>query len=791
MNKPDIKSLLFGSIRERKTTQIDRNDINSFFSVREIKDGIVITNDGRYVKMIEVLPVNFYLKSVIEQQNIIYYFSRYLKIAPSNLQIIVKTQKADIDSYCERMEKFYNTEKNENCRRMIFENAQLVNTLAETEAITRRFFLVFEYEQLNDKSTFDEIYGRLQNDSDTAMKYLDYCGLDCTDFDTDHLNSLLFSVFWPQPEILDSTQKGSIQVGREYKSYLYISGYGYPTQASNAWLAPLVEAGDGINLSFTLKRQRKDKILPKISKSVMINRTRLNEVEDTRMDYEELDSAIVAGLYMKDEMNRNGEDFYYMHTVIEVTADNETLLKERVKAMETLCISIGLTARKAVYMQEQALLSCLPLINLDSDLERRSRRNILTTSAAAAFPFCSFELCDKQGILLGLNAQNNSAVILDQFDSEKYSNASLSLMGMSGAGKTFLIHLLAMRLRMQDVKVFILAPLKGHEYRDACEAIGGKYIKLSPGSTECINIMEIRHGSLDTDIEINGNRGDSVLADKIKKLHIFFSLICPDITQTEHHLLDIAIINVYEKYGITHKNESLYDEYGNFKKMPVLADLHEELSEHSETKSMALATKRFVSGSAASLGGATNVDLNNKYIVLDISELGKDLLTVGMFIALDFLWDEAKRSRIEKKAIFLDEIWELIGAGSNSMAAEFVVEVTKIIRGYGGAAILATQDLVDYFSLEDGKYGKAILNNCRCKILLQLEVDEALTAQKYLGLSDEETLQIIRFGRGQGLLCAGRNRIAVDFRASDTEYNLITTRRDDLEKRKKEKDNES
>jgi len=169
--------------------------------------------------------------------------------------------------------------------------------------------------------------------------------------------------------------------------------------------------------------------------------------------------------------------------------------------------------------------------------------------------------------------------------------------------------------------------------------------------------------------------------------------------------------------------------------------------------------------------------------VLDISELGKDLLPLGMFLALDFVWDEAKKSRVQKKAIFLDEIWELIGAGSNALAAEFCLEIFKVIRGYGGAAVSATQDLVDYFALDDGKYGKAILNNCRTKIVLQLEDAEALTVRNYLGLSEEETMQITRSGVGQGLLCAGRNRVGVEIRASRTEYDLISTRREDLLKR--------
>ena len=143
----------------------------------------------------------------------------------------------------------------------------------------------------------------------------------------------------------------------------------------------------------------------------------------------------------------------------------------------------------------------------------------------------------------------------------------------------------------------------------------------------------------------------------------------------------------------------------------------------------------------------------------------------------------SKESRIQKKVIFLDELWTLTGAGANKLAANYVQEIFRLIRGFGGAAIQATQDLSSSFS-EGGKYGKDILNLSSFKIILHLEEDEAFTAQKYLSLSDEETMQIIRNGRGEALLCANKNKVCIDIKASPLMYNLITTKRTDLEKRK-------
>ncbi len=588
------------------------------------------------------------------------------------------------------------------------------------------------------------------------------------------------------PSSVDNGSRDYIVVDGIYHSYLYIAGYGYRTRNEAAWLSPLVEAGDNIGISFTFKRMPREKILSRISQKTMLNRSRMREVGDTRQDFEELDDAISSGFYLKEGMNRAAQDFYYMATVIEVTAYDEEELEQRVSDVMTLCSSMSMVVKRADYKHEQCFLSSLPVLAIEPDIERKARRNVLTDSLAASFPFSSFEVYDEGGIFLGLNKYNRSVAILDIFDSDKYANANVSIYGTTGAGKTFLLQNMALRFRMQGTQVFIIAPVKGHEYIDACEAIGGKYVKIAPSSKDCINIMEIRKTSLSTDYEIKEDtRGDSILAEKLQNLMIFFTLIKNDIKQDELNLLDSAVIRAYAKFGIDFDNKSLFDDEGKFKKMPTLKDLYEELLSKEETKPLALMIEKFATGSLASFGRETNVDLNNKYIVLDMTEMTENLKPLGMFMALDLVWDKAKESRIQKKVIFLDELWTLTGSGSNKLASSYVQEIFRLIRGFGGAAIHATQDLSGCFSSDGGKFGKEILNLSSFKIVLHLEEDEAYTVQKHLSLSDEETLQIIRNGRGEALLCANKNKVCVDIKASPLMYDLITTKRSDLERRRR------
>ena len=362
------------------------------------------------------------------------------------------------------------------------------------------------------------------------------------------------------PTSVDNGSRDYVVVDGIYHSYLYISGYGYRTHNEAAWMSALVEAGDSIGISFSFKRMQRDKILSRIAQKTMINRSKMRDVADTRSDFEELDSAISSGIYLKEGMNRGNQDFYYMSTIIEVTAEDEETLERNVSDIITLCASMDMVCKRADYKHEQGFLSLLPTVSLDADLERKSRRNVLTDSLAAAFPFSSFEVYDPEGIFIGLNKYNNSVAILDFFDADKYSNANACILGMTGAGKTFLMQIMALRLRQQGIQVFILAPLKGHEFAEVCNMIGGKYIRIAPSSMDCINIMEIRKRTLNTNYEIHGvRRNDSILAEKIQNLIIFFSLIKNDITQNELNLIDGAIVRTYKTFGITYDNDSLFD----------------------------------------------------------------------------------------------------------------------------------------------------------------------------------------------------------------------------------------
>lgn len=827
----------------RKTKRSKRKSkglesVQDYLPIREIRNGVIETTDGRYIRILEIEPINFTLRSDEEQFNIISTFASWLKISPMRLQFKSITRKADSDRHVAMIRSELERESDAQCRAMGNDYIRLIRDVGSREALTRRFFLIFEYESLRgDGDDYAKIYSMLQTAEQTARAYFNQCGNSIVrPSDPDEAAAEILYMFFnrrscvdepfssrvnrvvvdtmaargkiigldPVPHIrianflaprgIDLTHYNYIVMDGLYYCFLYIRAGGYPGRVRAGWMSSLVNAGEGVDVDVHLRRENRSKTIDKVAQRIRLNRTKLKGMQDTSTDYEELTNSIRAGYFIKNGIANYNEDLFYMSVFITVSAKTYDELMWRKQQVSDMLKSMDMYTSDCAFQQEAALQAVMPFLSIPASLEKKSRRNVLTSGAASTYLFTSFEMSDDTGVLLGVNRYNNSLCIVDLFNTKMHKNANLVLLGTSGAGKTFTMQLLALRMRMRGIQCFIIAPIKGHEFRRACDRIGGEFIRIAPGSPHCINIMEIRH-TLSPEMElldgVDYSEMDSLLARKIQQLMTFFGLLIPDMSNEEEQMLDEALIKTYADFGINHDNASIYADHASnpprMKPMPILGDLHKHLKANPMTARLAAIVSRFVTGSAQSFNRATNVDLSNRYIVLDLSELKGKLLPVGMFIALDYVWDQIKADRTKRKAIFIDEIWQLIGASSNRMAAEFCLEIFKVIRGYGGAAISATQDLSDFFSLDDGKYGRAIINNSKNKIILNLEPDEARYVQETLKLTRTEVRAITQFERGEALVSSNNNKIPVVIRASKTETEMITTDRAELEEIVREK----
>ncbi len=311
----------------------------------------------------------------------------------------------------------------------------------------------------------------------------------------------------------------------------------------------------------------------------------------------------------------------------------------------------------------------------------------------------------------------------------------------------------------------------------------GSLLKIGPNSQTYINIFDIRKESVE-----KGEKG--FLANKIIKLIGFFNLVFGELNEEEKGLIEEKLIETYDEKGINFDDKSLYESnnkngqkkcFKSTKDMPILEDFYRILSKDKHTERFKIKLLPFVKGSLSFFNNHTNITLDNKLIIADVYELGEDNLKYGMYIFTELFWDKIKENRKNKKAIYLDEIWRLIGVTSNKTVASFVYKIFKTIRKYGGSAVAITQDVSDLFSLDEGNFGKSIVNNTSIKNFFSLEEENIKVLKKYTNISEKEEIDIKSLRRGESLMFVGENHILAEIKSFDFEDEIINNKEENIE----------
>ena len=520
-----------------------------------------------------------------------------------------------------------------------------------------------------------------------------------------------------------------------------------------------------MNISIFYEKGDTLKILKELTYNIGNVGVEIKESNENRQDIDIAVSTYNDAKYIRKEIQTNGEDIYFLYIYLSIFSSNKKELEYNLDKIEGILQSKGIQTRRSYFRQEQLFLSCLPLFENNNDLKKIGKRNILTKGLIGTYPFLSSSVFEEEGIYFGNNIYNNSLILIDRYNTNKYKNANMCIFGTSGAGKSFYTKLLILRNCLLDIEQYIIDPER--EYINLGINLEGSIIKIGPTSNNFINIFDIRKES----IEENEH---GYLATKIGKLIGFFNLVFGELNEEEKGLLEEKIIKIYKEKGINFNDKSLYKKrkFKSSKDMPLLEDLFNACDDE-KTKKFKIKLIPFIKGSLKFFNNYTNIKLNNKLIIADVYELGEENLKYGMYLFTELFWDKIKRDRNIKKAIYLDEIWRLIGVTSNKDVAKFIYKIFKTIRKYGGSSVAITQDISDLFSLDDGAYGKSILNNSNIKTFFSLEEENINLLSKYSNLSEKEKIEIKSLRRGECLLFVGNEHILLKVEANNFEKNII------------------
>ena len=561
------------------------------------------------------------------------------------------------------------------------------------------------------------------------------------------------------PSYINLNNPKYIEIDGMYYSCLIVVDY--IREQNDLIYKNIIETNENIYISIYYEKQDTYKVIKDLTYNIGNVGVDLEKIGRAREDAEIATYTYNDAKYIRREMQINNEEMFFIYTYLTIFSENKKELENKVNKIDGILRSQGLVAKKAYFRQEQTYKACLPFMNNNVEIKQVAKRNILTNSIAATYPFISSSIFDEMGIFVGTNTYNDSLVFIDKYNKEKYKNSNMCIFGASGSGKSYFTKLMILRYALFGIDQFIIDP--DREYTEIGKYLGGTVIKIGPNSGTYINVFDIRKESLE-----DNQKG--FLATKIGKLIGFFKLIMGNMEEDERAILEEKIIQTYEQKGITFEDNSLKKE-GKFKTtedMPILEDLYNLLEGRLKTKLIP-----FIKGSMNFFNHRTNVELDSNIIIADIYELGEENLKYGLYIFTEFFWDKIKQDRNRKKSIYLDEVWQLIGITSNKEVASFIYKIFKTIRKYGGSAIAITQDVSDLFSLDEGIYGKSILNNSEIKAFFYLEEDNINVLGKYSNISNREKVEIKSLKRGESLMFVGKEHILIKIERSEFENKVI------------------
>ena len=574
------------------------------------------------------------------------------------------------------------------------------------------------------------------------------------------------------PSYINLNNPKYIEIDNTYYSTLLIVNY-YKEQ-SELLLKELIDTNINMNISIFYEKKDSYKIIRDLTYHIGNIGVDLQTTSQNRQDIDIAAYTYNDAKYIRKEMQVNNEELYFLYIYLNIFSTDIKELEYLLNKVEGMAQSKGMQTRRAYFRQEQALLSCMPLMENNIDVKEVTKRNILTSGLLATYPFISSSIFDENGIFIGTNIYNNSLVFIDRYNTSKYKNANMCIFGTSGAGKSFYTKLLILRNRLLGIEQYIVDP--DREYTNLCNELGGTLLQIGPTSNTYINIFDIRKESVE-----ENEKG--YLTTKIGELIGFFNLIFGEMDEEEKAILEEKIIECYKEKNITFEDESLYKEivennvskivFKTSEDMPILENLYNILDKDTRTKKLKIKLIPFIKGSLKFFNNRTNIKIENELIIADVYELGEENLKYGMYIFTILFWDKIKLNRKVKKAIYLDEIWRLIGVTSNKYVASFIYKIFKTIRKYGGSAVAITQDISDLFSLENGTYGKSILNNSSIKTFFSLEEENIKILAEYTNLSEKEKIEIKSLKRGECLMFVGDDHILTKIEAEEFEKQII------------------
>ena len=525
-----------------------------------------------------------------------------------------------------------------------------------------------------------------------------------------------------------------LRIDGEYVRMLFVSDY--PFTAHSGWLDGVVNFNYDNDTTMHIYEVSAVSALPQLNRKITeLESTKRAKINEGKIVGSDITDPLESAIELRDKIQRGQEKLFQLAIYVCIRATNLEELDRITRVLEAAFSARLFGAKAAGYQQLEALQSILPR----GQDQLNQKRNLDSSSAALTFPFMSSELVQESGILYGVNKSNNSLVILDRFS---LHNANSITFAQSGAGKSYTTKVEILRQLMLGTRVIVIDPER--EYQNLAKSVDGTYIKLSTSSRNKINPFDLASASHSKDD----------LSEHIQDLADVIRLMVKGLDKSEEAAVDRAIIKVYRKATKTQP--------------PLLQNLYGELRALGQMQ-LCERLEKYITGSLAGVFNAhTNIELDNRLVVFDIKEMAKEIRPIMMMIISNFVKNQVM-SNPQKRLLVIDEAWLLL---QHDESARFVTGLVRRARKYYLGVSIISQDVDDFLKSE---HGRVIASQSALRILLRQDTTTVKRVVTEFGLSEYEHDFLLKCNRGDVLLIADQNHVAVNVMASEKEHPLITT----------------